>query len=145
MIFSCVNFQSTGRSRHASTTRPLTDSPADTPRECARGRPDNRPVWLCTECAQCKDKRKVLKSRRTVRTGLFYPKIIAQKYLDYDTVGHARVSSTYPRSHQLLGFFSCYVLSPCLANISPKPQPTPPSNSRRKYFRHVYFLEQFCT
>ena len=44
----------------------------------------------------------VLKSQRRVRTGLFYPKIIAQKYLDCDTVGHAIVSSTYPSSHQLL-------------------------------------------
>ena len=109
MFFSCVNFQCTGRSRHASTTRPLTDSPADTPRECARGRPDNRPVWLCTECAQCKDITQCSEVSEKSSNRSFYPKIIAQKYLDYDTVGHARVSSTYPRSHQLLGFFSCYV------------------------------------
>ena len=33
-------------------------------------------------------------------------------------------------------------LSPRLASISPKPQPTPPSNSRRSFFRHLYFFEQ---
>ena len=50
----------------------------------------------CKDITQCSEVSEKSSNRS------FYPKIIAQKYLDYDTVGHARVSSTYPRSHQLL-------------------------------------------
>ena len=32
-------------------------------------------------------------------------------------------------------------LSPCLAYKVPKPQPTPPRNTLRSFFRHIYFLD----
>ena len=36
-------------------------------------------------------------------------------------------------------------VSPRLASIVPKPQPTPPRNSPGDFFRHIYFRGRFCT
>ena len=36
-------------------------------------------------------------------------------------------------------------LSPCLANMVPKPQPTPPRNNPGSFFRHIYFRGRFWT